>query len=77
MLGTPLEENSIRIESDTGTSSTAAPKRSGRSVIARPTKMPPALPPMIAIFGAEVYLCATSHSPQAMASSHVLCLVVL
>ena len=67
----------MRTRSDTGTSSIAAPKRSGRSVIDRPTKMPPALPPMIASFGGDVYLCATSHSAHAIASFQVLGLVSL
>jgi hypothetical protein len=37
-----------------GTSSIAAPKRSGRSVIERPTKMPPWLPPSIASLAGDV-----------------------
>src|SRR5215472_18237656 len=77
MLGTPLDVNSQRSASDTGTSSTAAPNKSGRSVIERPTKMPPALPPMIESLGVELYLCSISHSAQAIASSQVLCFVSL
>src|SRR4030095_11993069 len=77
MFGMPLAVDSKRSASDTGTTSTAAPKSSGRSVIERPTKIPPALPPMIDSFAGEVYLFAISHSAHAMASRQVLCLVVL
>src|SRR5689334_25048898 len=63
--------------SDAGTWSIAAPNSSGRSVIERPTNMPPALPPQIASLGDEVYLLAISHSAQAMASFQVFALVAL
>src|SRR5436190_22281559 len=77
MLGTPLADDSMRTMSDAGTCATAAPKRSGRSVIARPTKMPPALPPMIESLSVDVHLFATSHSAHAIASRHVFGLVAL
>ena len=77
MLGTPFAENSARTASDTGTWSTAAPKSSGRSVIARPTKMPPGAAALIASFAGDVYLFATSHSAHAIASRHVFGLVAL
>ena len=77
MLGTPFDEDSARIMSDTGTCPTAAPNRSGRSVIARPTKMPPALPPMIESLSVDVHLFATSHSAHAIASRQVFGLVAL
>jgi hypothetical protein len=44
----------MRVVSITPTAGTAAANRSGRSVIARPTKMPPALPPLIASRCGEV-----------------------
>ena len=45
MLGGPFCENSARNEFDTPTFEITAVNRSGRSVIARPTVMPPAEPP--------------------------------
>src|SRR4029450_3765130 len=77
IFGMPLAVDSKRSASATGTTSTAAPKSSGRSVIERPTKMPPALPPMIDSFAGDVYLLAISHSAHAIASRQVLGLVVL
>jgi hypothetical protein len=48
MLPVPFARVSGRNESTLPTAITAAPNRSGRSVIVRPTKTPPALPPSTA-----------------------------
>jgi hypothetical protein len=45
MFGTPFVVVSTRMQSSAPTSISAAVNRSGRSVIARPIRMPPALPP--------------------------------
>ena len=58
----------------TPTAGSAAPKRSGRCVIAAPTSRPPLLPPPIASLGVEVYLFAISHSAAPMKSSNTFCL---
>ena len=47
----------------------AAANRSGRSVMARPTKMPPALLPWMASLAADVYRWAINHSAHAIPKS--------
>jgi len=75
MLGTPLGLVSARTMSSKPTSGTTTANRSGRSGIASPTRMPPALPPQIASFEGWVQRWAISHSAQAMKSRQVLALV--
>ena len=50
----------------------AATNKSGRSVIERPTMIPPALPPKIDSFSGEVYPSLMIYSAVAIASFHVL-----
>ncbi len=45
-------------------------------MIARPIRMPPALPPWPASFAGEVHFSRTRYSPQAMKSFHVFGFVV-
>ena len=63
--------------SRTPTLGRATAKRSGRSVIALPTRMPPALAPLMASRVGEVYFSAIRYSATAMASFHVFGLVAL
>ena len=72
MFGTPLGVVSARTMSSAPTDGITAANRSGRSVIARPTRMPPALPPQIARRAGFVQPCATRYSAQAMKSFQVL-----
>src|SRR3954471_17939740 len=66
MFGMPLAVASARIMSSAPTPGTTAAKRSGRSVIARPTRMPPALRPMMPSRALVVYFCAIRYSAAAM-----------
>ena len=57
------------------TSGTAAANSSGRSVIARPTRMPPALPPLMPSLAGVVHPSAIRYSAQAAKSFQVFGLV--
>ena len=59
----------------TGTLLMATANKSGRSVMALPIKMPPALVPSPISFFAEVYPLLIKYSPQEIKSFHVLGLV--
>ena len=59
--------------SRSGTPQSTAPKRSGRWVIAAPTRSPPFEPPRMAIRSGLAYPFATSHSAAAMKSSKTFC----
>src|SRR5215831_4677709 len=73
----PFGVNSIRIAFAQPTLQIAARNKSGRSVIARLIKIPPALVPVPDSLSGLVYLCLTRYSPQEIKSFHVLGLVVL
>src|SRR5262249_42603184 len=73
----PLGENSRRMALAQPTLHTAAPKRSGRSVIARLIRIPPALVPVPPSFAGLVKTFFTSYYAQAMQSVQRLGLVVL
>src|SRR6185312_7749866 len=77
MFTGPFGENSTRRVSETPTRSITAAKRSDRSVSDRPTRMPPALPPSIPSFAADVYFCRIRYSALAMKSRHVFGFVSL
>ncbi len=73
----PFGGFSMRTAFAHGTLQIAAPNRSGRSVIARPIRMPPALVPSPNRCAGLVNLWSTRYSPQAMKSFQVFGLVVL
>src|SRR5579863_1197964 len=75
ILGGPLGENSMRSGLESPTASIAAANRLGRSVMDRPTVMPPALPPIIARREEDVYLRSIRYSAQAIKSRQVFGLV--
>src|SRR6266404_5341685 len=77
VLTGPLGENSRRIAFAHPTLQTAAANKSGRSVMARLMRIPPALVPVPASFWGLVYPFLTRYSAQEMKSFHVLGLVVL
>src|SRR6266704_3772826 len=73
----PLAENSIRNAFAHPTLQIAARNRSGRSVMARLMRIPPALVPVPPSFSGLVYPFFTRYSAQEMKSFHVFGLVVL
>src|SRR5205085_2234597 len=73
----PLGVNSIRIAFAQPTLQIAARNRSGRSVIARLIKIPPALVPVPVSFSGLVYAFLTRYSPHEIKSFQVFGLVVL
>src|SRR5688500_15329098 len=75
MFGTPLGVVSASKALFSPTELIAAPKRSGRVVIALLIKIPPALPPMIPKCCGEVYFSAIKYSAQAIKSFQVFGLV--
>ena len=77
MLGGPFGLNSMRTALLAPTTSSAAAKSFGLLVMARPMVMPPAEVPSPARCAGDVYLWATSHSPQAMKSCQVCGLVAI
>src|SRR4030095_2384179 len=76
-LAGPFENSSILIGFITPTKGTATANKSGRSVMARPIRIPPALPPTIPNFAGEVYLLLIKYSAQLIRSFQVLGFVVL
>jgi len=73
----PLGVNSIRIAFAHPTLQIAALNRSGRSVIARLIRIPPALVPVPASFSGLVYPFFTKYSAHAIKSFQVFGFVVL
>src|ERR1017187_4380734 len=77
VLTGPLGENSPRIAFAHPTLQTAAANKSGRSVMARLIRIPPALGPVPPSFRGLVYPFLMRYSAQEMKSFHVFGLVVL